>query len=121
MLRFLIGVVITSLFLGVMTYFGYHEAWWNLPTFWVEILFFNLFMTVVVYYNLNKLKAGQPQAFTQFYLLSIVLKMIGGLTLISFIIWDDPAAAMGNVTLFIVSYLMLTFLEVYFLLSRAVK
>jgi hypothetical protein len=94
---------------------------WVLPTYWKEILFFVLFITLVIYYNLNKLRSKQPEAFTQFYLLSIVLKMVGGLTLIFFIVWDAPSAATGNVTLFIVSYLILTFLEVFFLLVRSDK
>lgn len=121
MLRFLTIVIIMTILLGSITYLGYRGEWWGLPTYWIEILFFVLFMTVVVYYKLNKLRVRQPEAFTQFYLLSIVLKMIGGLTLISFIVWDNPASTIGNVTLFMVSYLTLTFLEVYFLLGRPTR
>ena len=121
MFRFIISITITTLVIGLITFLGAQQAWWNLPTYWVEILFFILFMTGVLYHNLNKLRTRQPEAFTQFYLLSIVLKMIGGLTLISFIVWDDPSATRGNVTLFIGSYLMLTFLEVYFLLNKSAR
>lgn len=121
MLRFIFIALTATLILGSITWIGSRQELWILPTYWIEILFFVLFITVVIYYNLNKLRSKQPEAFTQFYLLSIVLKMIGGLTLIFFIVWDAPSAAIGNVTLFIVSYLILTFLEVYFLLSRSDK
>ena len=121
MLRFFISILIVTLFLALITWTGSQQGLWILPTYWIEILFFVAFITLVIYYNLNKLRSSQPEALTQFYLLSIVLKMIGGLALIFFIVWDDPSAAIGNVTLFIVSYLILTFLEVYFLVSRSGK
>ena len=78
-------------------------------------------MTIVIFYNLNKLKSSRPEAFTQFYLFSIVLKMVGGLTLISIIVRSEPSAAIGNVIIFIVSYLTLTFLEVFYLLSKPIQ
>ncbi len=121
MLRFLIIGLMTTLLLVLITWTGSQQGMWILPTYWIEILFFVLFITLVIYYNLNKLRLKQPEAFTQFYLLSISLKMAGGLTLIFFVVWDDPSAAIGNVTLFIISYLILTFLEVFFLLARSDK
>jgi hypothetical protein len=121
LLRFFISAFMTTLLLALITWAGSQQGWWSLPSSWMEILLFVLFITLVIYYNLNKLKFRQPEAFTQFYLLSIVLKMVGGLSLIFFIVWDDPAAAAGNVALFIISYLTLTFLEVFFLLKRSVK
>lgn len=121
MLRFIVSVSIASLLLALITWTGSQQGWWALPTSWIEILFFIQFITLVIYYNLNKLNTRQPEAFTQFYLLSIVLKMFGSLGLIFFIVWNAPSAAAGNVTLFIVSYLTLTFLEVFFLLRRSAK
>lgn len=121
MLRFFISALVFTLLLATITFAGSREGWWLLPASWIEILFFVLFITLVVYYNLNKLKHRQPEAFTQFYLLSIVLKMIGSLTFIFFIVWDAPASAVGNVALFIITYLALTFLEVFFLLRGSVK
>jgi hypothetical protein len=112
-------MVIVSLLMALITFIGSQQAWWALPSYWVEILTFITFMTLVVYYNLNKLSHKQPEAFTQFYLLSIALKMVAGLTLISMIVGSDTSAAIGNVTLFIVSYLILTFLEVYYLLGKS--
>jgi hypothetical protein len=121
LLRFILSVSAATFLLALLTWVGAQQGWWTLPTSWIEILFFILFITLVVYYNLNKLNARQPEAFTQFYLLSIALKMFGSLALIFFIVWNAPSAAVGNVTLFIVSYLTLTFLEVFFLLRRSAK
>jgi hypothetical protein len=121
LLRFFISVLITALLLALLTWAGAHQEWWALPASWMEILFFVLFITLVIFYNLHKLKSRQPEAFTQFYLFSIVLKMTGGLALIFFIVWDNPSAAAGNVTFFIASYLALTFVEVFFLLRRSVR
>ena len=121
MQRFIISALAAALLLALITWTGSQQGMWILPTYCIEILFFVLFITLVIYYNLNKLRSKQHGAFTQFYLLSITLKMAGGLTLIFFIVWDDPSAAIGNVTLFIVSYLILTFLEVFFLLGRSEK
>jgi hypothetical protein len=121
LLRFFISVLITTLVLALITWTGSQQGWWPLPPSWKEILFFILFITLVIYHNLNKLKARQPEAFTQFYLLSIVLKMVGSLAFIFFIVWDDPTSAAQNVALFIIAYLMLTFLEVFFLRSRSVR
>ena len=121
MIRFIISVFTATLLLALLTWMGAYQGKWILPTYWKEILFFVLFITLVIYYNLNKLRSKQPEAFTQFYLLSIALKMVGGLTLIFFIVWDDPSSSTGNVTLFILSYLFLTFLEVFFLLKRSDK
>jgi hypothetical protein len=93
-------------------------AWWNMPTYWIEILAVNFFITVVLYIYLLKVQTQQPQIFTQFYLLSIVLKMVGGLTLITYVVWDAPGEAFGNVVTFISSYLIFTIVEVSSLLKK---
>jgi hypothetical protein len=105
--------------MALITWTGSQQGWWALPTSWIEILFVILFISIVIFYKLDNLKASQPEVFTQFYLLSIVVKMIGSLALIFFIVWDDPTSAAGNVVIFIISYLTLTFLEVFFLLRRS--
>jgi hypothetical protein len=120
LVRFIIIALTATLILALITWTGSQQGMWLLPTYWIEVLFFVLFITLVIYYNLSKLRSKQPEVFTQFYLFSIVLKMVGGLALILFVVWDDPTSAAENVTLFIVSYLILTFLEVFFLLRRPV-
>ena len=121
MLRFVIGMVIFTLLIALITFIGSQQTWWSLPTYWIEILVFIQFMTAVIYYHLNKLRKSRPESFTQFYLLSIVVKMVAGLTLISIIVWSDPTSAIGNVTFFIFNYLILTFLEVFYLLNKPAR
>lgn len=110
-----------TLLIGLITFLGSQQAWWKMPSYWIEILTFILFMTIVIFYNLNKLRNNRPESFSQFYLLSIVIKILAGLTLISVIVWTDSTSAVGNVTLFIASYLILTFFEVFYLLNKSAR
>jgi hypothetical protein len=118
MVRVIIYLLLAAILIGALTLAGSNSAWWDLPTYWIEILIANLFLTLIVYGYLVKVQKHQPQIFTQFYLLSIVVKMLGGLGLITFIVWDQPDAATGNVALFIISYLIFTLLEVINLVIR---
>ena len=118
MMRFVISLIIASLLIVSALVLGNHWAWWALPSYWKEIIIVNFFITIIIFVYLQKVQKQQPQIFTQFYLLSIVLKMTGGLSLITFVVWDSPAAAIGNVVVFIVSYLVFTMLEVWSLLKQ---
>lgn len=119
LLRVILYLLGAAIVLGAITFAGGNSGWWMLPTYWLEILIANLFLTLVIYVYLEKIRKEQPQIFAQFYLLSIVVKMMGGLGLITFVVWDEPEAAIGNVVLFIVSYLAFTLLEVISLLARS--
>ncbi len=116
MLRFAIGAAITTLLLAGATGLGAQQGWWPLPTYLKEILLFLLCITTAVYYRLYKRQPGED--FVQAYLLSIMLKIVCGLALILFIVLTDPAAAVENAALFILAYLLLTFLEVSFLFKK---
>jgi hypothetical protein len=116
LLRFVLGAAITTLMLAGATGLGVQQGWWPLPTYGTEILLFLLGITTVVYYKLYKRQPGE--GFVRAYLLSIVLKMVCGLALILFIVLTEPAAAVENAALFILAYLLLTFLEVSFLFKK---
>jgi hypothetical protein len=64
------------------------------------------------------MRSKQASAFVQFYLLSITLKMAAGLAFIVFIILKVPGDAMGSASLFILSYLLFTLVEVVFLVRK---
>jgi len=104
--------------LALVTWAGSEWNWWALPLFWKEIIFFVFFITVVIGYNLITIRRKQAQAFVQFYLLSITLKLVAGLAFVFFIIWKTPAEAKGSAALFIISYLVFTMLEVAFLVRK---
>lgn len=116
MLRFLASVSIATLLLAVATSLGARRGWWLLPTYLEEILFLVVCIAMAVYYFLSKQQTGQ--SFVQAYLLSITLKMAFGLALIFFIVWRDPSSAGENAALFVISYLLFTLLEVFFLLKK---
>jgi len=118
LLRFLLSLLTGAILLALVTWAGSEWGWWILPLFWKEIIFFVFLITVVIGYNLITIRRKQAQAFVQFYLLSISLKMVAGLAFVFFIIWKTPAEAKGSAALFIVSYLVFTFLEVVFLMRK---
>jgi len=114
----MLSLILGAGLLALMTWAGAQPEWWALPLFWKEIIFFVFFITLVIGYNLFQLRQKQAEAFVQFYLLSITLKMVAGLAFVFFIIWKTPAEAVGSATLFITSYLFFTLLEVIFLIRK---
>ncbi|MCU0367636.1 MAG: hypothetical protein MUF39_02275 [Cyclobacteriaceae bacterium] len=118
MFRVIFYLLLSAALVAAVIIAGNFLAWWTMPTYWIEILAVNFFITVVLYAYLLKVQTQQPQIFTQFYLLSIALKMVGGLTLITYIVWDAPGEAIGNVVTFISSYLIFTMVEVSSLLKK---
>ncbi|MBL7872818.1 MAG: hypothetical protein JNM78_14470 [Cyclobacteriaceae bacterium] len=119
MLRFLISLSISTVLLLFILYAGNFFEWWFIPSFWKEIVFFLFFITLIITNYLFKVRQKQPQVFVLFYLLSISLKMIAGLGFVFFLIWETPTEVRANVSLFILSYLLFTGLEVIFLMTDA--
>lgn len=117
MLRFLMAIIALFVVLVAAMLVG-TQLGWPMPQFWTEILTFLFVITMVIGYNLMKLQKKQPQIFIQFYLLSIVLKMVAGLAFLFFLIEDTPAETMGNGALFILSYILFTGVEVLFLVRK---
>lgn len=118
MIRYLSSILALLFAISGLVFLGARQAWWPLPAFWMEILLFIFFITLVIGYNLLRLKKKQPDVFVQFYLLSIALKMVAGLAFIFFLVIDSPNEAYGSTALFIISYILFTALEVLFLVSR---
>ncbi|MCW5910288.1 MAG: hypothetical protein KIT62_04400 [Cyclobacteriaceae bacterium] len=108
--------------LGVLmgtTRFGSVQAWWSLPPLWVQVLIFLFLIHLIIGFNLVRIRKKQPQMFTQFYLLSIALKMVAGLAFIFFLVWDNPAEAGPTAALFMVAYVLFTLAEVVYLLRAS--
>ncbi|MBL7861144.1 MAG: hypothetical protein JNJ65_08275 [Cyclobacteriaceae bacterium] len=118
MIRYLSSMLALFVAVATFVFLGSRQAWWPLPAFWMEILLFILFITLVIGYNLLRLRKKQPDVFVQFYLLSIALKMGAGLAFIFFLVIDSPNEAFGSAALFIISYILFTVLEVLFLVRR---
>lgn|GEM_PF-1668794 len=118
MFRFFIALFSFAALLILMGWGGSTLLNWVLPGFWLEIILFSFFITAIITYKLFKIRKTQPQAFVQFYLLSITLKMIAGLAFVFFLIWKDPTETGGNVGLFLFSYILFTLTEVFALMRK---
>jgi amino acid transporter len=118
MTRYLIVMLtVLSLLLGAV-WFGNAQDWWTLPHMWIQVLVFLFIVTLIIGFNLIRIRKNQPQVFVQFYLLSISVKMVAGLALIFFLVWDNPAQVASVATLFMVAYILFTGVEVFFLINQ---
>jgi hypothetical protein len=116
--RFFLSLSGVALLVGFTCWIGSVLGWWVLPLFWREVIFFGFAFTGIITYNLFLLRRKQPQSFVQFYLLSIILKMIIGLAFVFFLIWKSPTEIRGNVGLFLLTYLLFTLVEVFALMRK---
>jgi hypothetical protein len=117
-LRFAVGLLLVVVFLALTTWLGSVQGWWSLPLFWKEIILFMFLITLIIGYKLVQMRRRQAETFVQFYLLSITVKMVAGLTFVFFIVWKNPESARGSAALFILSYLLFTLAEVGFLMRK---
>lgn len=92
--------------------------WWDAPSFSIQIIVILAAFTGVLYSYLNKMRTDQPDIFNSFYLLSIAIKLIGGLALMGVVFWLDKPSAFGNALVFLIGYCLFTGLEVIFLVLR---
>jgi amino acid transporter len=121
MVRYLIIMLAVLAVLMGTVWAGSVQTWWILPSMWIQVLVFLFIATLIIGFNLVRIRKNQPQVFVQFYLLSISVKMIAGLAFIFFLVWDNPAEAAPIATLFMVAYILFTFVEVAYLLNQNSK
>jgi hypothetical protein len=118
MQRFYFGVILLAASIGGTIELGVSKNWFLRPTFGWEIIAILTFFTGFVFFKLDK--TPRPN-FTQTYLLTIVLKILFGGILIAFILFMDAQMAVENALVFIISYLLFTSLEVFFLFRKINK
>jgi len=108
---------LTALIIYLSVYFFDALEWLAaMPSYTLLIVTILFFITTLVYNYIERFAAQGPEAVTRFYLLSIVLKLIAGCSLISVLAINDQENAFGNTLLFLVSYILFTGVEVVFLL-----
>src|SRR5690348_13438402 len=88
----------------------------ELPSFFYQTLLLMPLVTFLIYRYL--LRVDKASSFTQFYLLSMVLKLLACLAYILMIVRKDPTGAVSNASFFIVLYAIFTALEVAFLYRK---
>jgi len=94
----------------VLVWIGVDNLWFSWPSMTTEIIGINVLVTSGIYYWL--FRASTPQLFINFYLLSIVMKLIFFSFLLLMIRWASPQVLMANATLVLCCYFTFTFLEV---------
>jgi Na+-translocating ferredoxin:NAD+ oxidoreductase RnfA subunit len=114
MLRFFLLLASVLVVLSGIAWLGGEQQWWPLPLRWKQVIVFLFFMTGVIGMYLMRIRKKQPEAFTQFYLLSIAVKMTAGLVFIFSLLNDNPAEAASTVALFMAAYICFTLAEVVF-------
>jgi hypothetical protein len=85
------------------------------PSFLVLMLSSLSTATWIVFFFMQKTRS---EDFIKNYLLTIVLKLLGGGIFVSILIYADQSGEEANAILFMVSYFLLTGLEVGFLFKR---
>jgi hypothetical protein len=108
-------VLLSAAILGVV----YLSGWFAVvPSYTTEIVALLALTTLVIFYYLLNWSQSKGQMFTQFYLLSIAVKLVAYGAFIAIIVVTDPTMAVGNTVLFLASYILFTFLEVLFLFRK---
>lgn len=74
------------------------------------------FITTVIFLYLYRMT--RPSHFVQLYLLSMVVKLVGCLVFLIFIVMEDRDGALANAVYFMVSYFIFTTTEIAFLYPR---
>ena len=118
MIRFLAALIFLTLMLAGGVLGARHFGWMtDVPSYFFEILVFVSLTTLVLYSYLHKIPAGKQ--FVQFYLLTMILKLLGyGAFGFVIIMLDRPGAA-SNTLFFIITYLAFTALETFFLYRKS--
>jgi hypothetical protein len=118
MIRFLAALLFLTFLLAGSVLGARHLGWLaELPSYFFEILVFVSLTTLVLYSYLYKVPPGKQ--FVQYYLLTMILKLLGyGAFGFVIIILDRPGAA-SNSLFFIVTYVAFTALETIFLYQKS--
>jgi len=88
------------------------------PSFSVEIVLLLAITTLVIYFYLLNWIQKNPSLFAQFYLLSIAVKLLAYGAFVAVMVSFEPDQAIENTLLFLITYLLFTFLEVFFLFQK---
>lgn len=114
MLRFILAALTTAMLIAAVVIVGFDRGWIEeKPTFFVPTLILVTFVTIVIYTYLYRLK--NPDSFTQFYLLLMVVKVFAFLAYNIAIVLNNRADAAPNVIFFLLTYFIFTGLEIGFL------
>jgi hypothetical protein len=120
LLRFIIAVAILTAGLPPILSFVSQKTWISgLPSFLHESTWLVAFITTIIFVYLYRLhRLGKPGIFVQFYLLSMVVKLLACFAYTILIILEDRPGAVANVVYLLIVYFLYTALEITFLYRR---
>ena len=87
-----------------------------MPSFLYETTWLVAFITSVIFVYLYRM--ARPSLFVQFYLLSLVVKLVACLSYALFVVLENRDDALANVLYLLAVYLLYTALEITFLYRR---
>ena len=117
MAPFLIVTVILAAGLPPAINFACRQGWIpTTPTFLFETTWLVSLVTAIIFVYLYR--AAKGPSFVQFYLLSLVVKLLACFAYTLLMILEDRAAALVNVVYFLALYLLFTAVEITFLYRR---
>lgn len=97
--------------------YSFAQGWiTELPSFLVESTLLMAFITTVIFVYLYRM--SKPSHFVQLYLLSMVVKLLGCLVFIVFVVLTDRDGAIANAVYFVIAYLTFTTAEIGFLYPK---
>ena len=107
----------SALLMMAVAYGSVGQPWLNeLPSYFFQTLILLLFGTGLLYIYLYRF--NRQDLFVHIYLLSMVVKLLAYGAYNFFMIIDDEAGAVSNVSWFMLLYLIFTLLEIVFLYNK---
>ena len=95
----------------------FSQGWINeMPSFLYESTFLMAFITTVIFIYLYRM--SKPSHFVQLYLLLLVVKLVGSLIFLVFMVRTDRGGAVSNAVYFMVAYFAFTSAEIRFLYPK---
>jgi hypothetical protein len=120
MLRFVVSLLIALLLITGVLHVGLYAGWiTRSPTYYIEILLFVFFSTLILYSYLYR-AASKPH-FVERYLLTMVIKSLAYVAFAFAIVLKDTHGAAGNMVFFAVSYFIFISLEIGFLYRKITR
>ena len=117
MFRFLIAAAVLTLSLPPLVSYLFDQGYVSrIPSFLHESTWLVATLTSIIFVYLYRM--GKPALFVQFYLLSLVVKLIACLTYTLVIILKSRSGAVANVVYLLAVYFLYTALEIAFLYRK---
>ena len=111
MIKFLIALTVSALLIGAIGFWGIEP----LPEYFFRTLIFLFVSTAGLYRFLLRTKQQRPDFFVQFYLATMVVKLIAYGAYMFIVVTSQTENAVYDVMVFMVVYFIFTAIEIGFL------